>query len=297
MLLRSSSAPIPTSLIPHSREPCSPEPERVLQFSRTTSFATPTQNMADSSDYHSPTKHDNKNSSYCIPRSNGLQSQHGTKIKESDPVGEPQHEIQCTTKWKPSIRELFSSSGLDRQVLVEYDEDGGEEKKRESRGLQTLVVGGGMGSDGGKICGGHGSGWESDKTDAYYQAMIQSNPNNALLLGNYAKFLKEVRGDYPKAEEYLERAILANPGDATVLSIYADLIWQIEKDADRAEGYFEQAVKSAPDDCYVLASYAKFLWDAEEEDDKEHQHQTDHSNVLSGANGHRHLNAYLSVSE
>ncbi|MED6162914.1 hypothetical protein PIB30_074973 [Stylosanthes scabra] len=297
MLLRSSSAPIPTSFITHSREPCSPEAEMVLQFSRTRSFASPTQNMADSSDYHSPTKHDKK-SSYCIPPSNVLQSQHhGTKIKESDQVGEPQHEIIHTTKWKPSIRELFSSSGLDRQVLVEYDEDGGEEKKRDSRGLQTLVVGGGMGSDGGKICGGNGSGWESDKTDAYYQAMIQSNPNNALLLGNYAKFLKEVRGDYPKAEEYLERAILANPGDATVLSIYADLIWQMEKDADRAEAYFDQAVKSAPDDCYVMASYAKFLWDVEEEEDKDHQNQTDNSNVFSGANDHRHFNAYLSVSE
>ncbi|KAL1298075.1 hypothetical protein HN51_042497 [Arachis hypogaea] len=294
MLLRSSSAPIPTSFIPHSREPSSPEAERVLQFSRTRSFASPRQNLPDSSDHQSPTKHNDNKS--CIPRSNVLKSQHGTKIKESDQV------MTHTTKGKPSIRELFSVSGLDRQVLVEYDEDGGEEKERGNRGLQTLVVGGGMGSNGGKICGGSGrvpdgSGWESDKTDAYYQTMIQANPNNALLLGNYAKFLKEVRGDYPKAEEYLERAILANPGDATVLSLYADLIWQIEKDADRAEGYFDQAVKSAPDDCYVLASYAKFLWDAEEEEDKDHQHQTDHSNVFHGANGQPHFNAYLSVSE
>ncbi|QHN77429.1 uncharacterized protein DS421_19g652630 [Arachis hypogaea] len=158
MLLRSSSTPIPTSFIPHSREPSSPEAERVLQFSRTRSFASPRQNLPDSSDHRSPTKHDNKSR---IPRSNVLKSQHGTEIKESD-----------------------------------------------------------QGSDGGKICGGsgrvpNGGGWESDKTHAYYQTMIQANPNNALLLGNYAKFLKEVRRDYPKAEEYLERAILANPGDAT----------------------------------------------------------------------------------
>ncbi|KAL4329424.1 uncharacterized protein DS421_13g417040 [Arachis hypogaea] len=125
MLLRSSSTPIPTSFIPHSREPSSPEAERVLQFSRTRLFASLRQNLPDSSDHRSPTKHDNKSR---IPRSNVLKSQHGTKIKESD-------QVIHTTKGKPSIRELFSVSGLDRQVLVEYDEDGGEEKKRGNRGV------------------------------------------------------------------------------------------------------------------------------------------------------------------
>ncbi|KAF5176811.1 Tetratricopeptide repeat (TPR)-like superfamily protein [Thalictrum thalictroides] len=49
--------------------------------------------------------------------------------------------------------------------------------------------------------------------------MIESNPGNGLLLGNYAKFLKEVRGDLIKAEEYCERAILVNPDDANVLEL------------------------------------------------------------------------------
>ncbi|RYR03852.1 hypothetical protein Ahy_B06g083232 [Arachis hypogaea] len=221
------------------REPSSPEVEMVLQFSRTRSFASPRQNLPNSSNHRIPTKHDNKS---CIPRSNVLKS-------------------------------------LDRQVLVEYNEDGGEEKKRGNRELQTLVVGGGMGSDGGKICGGSGrvpdgSGWESNKTDAYYQTMIQANPNNVLLHGNYAKFLKEVCKDYPKAEEYLERAILANPGDATVLSLYADLIWQIEKDADRAEGYFDQAFKSTRDDC----------WDDEEAAAAERASEVNFVDEISGIN-------------
>lgn len=88
-------------------------------------------------------------------------------------------------------------------------EDCGGGKKKESV-LQTLVVGGGVGNSGGKICGGGGSGKGSDggegwgfgffesnnrgsgSTDAYYQKMIEADPGNALLLGNYAKFLKEV---------------------------------------------------------------------------------------------------------
>lgn len=109
------------------------------------------------------------------------------------------------------MRRLLSSSGLDGAV---FGEEGDDVVERGS-GLQTLVAGGGMGSGGSSgICGGGGgdgaggggsdSGDEgfgfyennknpgSDSTDAYYRKMIESNPGNALLLGNYAKFLKEV---------------------------------------------------------------------------------------------------------
>ncbi|PWA42955.1 hypothetical protein CTI12_AA540240 [Artemisia annua] len=137
--------------------------------------------------------------------------------------------------------------------------------------LQTGVIGG-RGDNGGRLCLGHGnrSGGGSDhghdKTDLYYQKMMEANPENALLLANYAKFLQEVRCDHKKAEEYYGRAILANTSDGNVLSQYADLIWQIHNDADRAESYFNQAVKTDPNDCNVLASYARFLWDAEDDD-------------------------------
>lgn len=35
-----------------------------------------------------------------------------------------------------------------------------------------------------------------ESTDQYYQKMIKHNPGNALLLGNYARYLKEVRKCY-----------------------------------------------------------------------------------------------------
>ncbi|KAK2631588.1 hypothetical protein EUGRSUZ_L02715 [Eucalyptus grandis] len=166
------------------------------------------------------------------------------------------------------MRMLLSSSGLDGTLL---GEEGCDVVDREGGGLQTLVVGGGMGSGGssgiyggGGDVGGRGGSddgedegfgfYESNKnpggesTDAYYRKMIEANPGNALLLGNYAKFLKEVRGDLARAEEYCGRAILANPNDANVLSLHADLIWQAHKDTHRAETYFDRAVKTAPDD-------------------------------------------------
>lgn len=75
------------------------------------------------------------------------------------------------------------------------------EEEKHTRAVEQLVVdGGGSGGDGsGKKCGGDGDGdGDSDgdsfeySTDLYYTKMIQADPWNSLLLGNYARFLKEV---------------------------------------------------------------------------------------------------------
>ncbi|KAI9107385.1 hypothetical protein K1719_021422 [Acacia pycnantha] len=215
-----------------------------------------------------------------LPRSYDCRNQERNKIRECDHVEEEEARKETSS---PSVRGLFSCRGLDHEV-VKMEANDHTMKRYNNMVQQSLVLGGGgKGSDGEHRNRGdysEGGNHGRDNTNAYYQKMIEANPDNALLLGNYARFLKEVYGDYPKAEEYLERAILANPGDGNVLSLYADLIWQTQKNADRAEGYFDQAVQSSPNDCYVLASYAKFLWDAEEdEEDKESEKKSDQSHA------------------
>ncbi|XP_019088870.1 PREDICTED: probable monogalactosyldiacylglycerol synthase 1, chloroplastic isoform X2 [Camelina sativa] len=140
-------------------------------------------------------------------------------------------------------------------------------------GSRLLPQGGSNGGFGGPRCGdgaGGGGGGGSGGVDSYYEDMIQRYPGDTLLLSNYARFLKEVKGDGRKAEEYCERAMLSENGrDGEMLSMYGDLIWQNHGDGVRAHSYFDQAVQSSPDDCHVLASYARFLWDAEEEEEEE----------------------------
>lgn len=191
MLLRSSSFPTSGSLLPYSKE-SSHESELMLHLARTISIVSTKQNLAHT-DLQNTSKPEKKK---CIPCGKVLKNQHSIKIKDSEGVEGESQQKTCT-KAAPSIRELLSSCGLDKQVLDH--EEGGAGK--EVGGLQTLVMGSGMGSDGGRICGGgHGSGWGfsdedyhgRDRTDAYYKNMIEANPDNALLLGNYAKFLKEV---------------------------------------------------------------------------------------------------------
>ncbi|KAL7111215.1 hypothetical protein ACP275_05G074200 [Erythranthe tilingii] len=137
--------------------------------------------------------------------------------------------------------------------------------------------GGGMNknsnSGGGGGGGGNGSGGEDDrhKMGEYYEEMLKSDPRNSLLLGNYAKYLREVEKDVVKAEEYYGRAILANPGecDGEVLSLYGKLIWDIHRDENRANFYFNQALLASPHNCMIMGSYANFMWEVEEEEEKE----------------------------
>ncbi|KAG9455763.1 hypothetical protein H6P81_000271 [Aristolochia fimbriata] len=310
MLLRSASTPILNSWIP-CRD-ASPEPDFFpTPGTKARSVSVPSPLSASSPGYDSSRISSFRMSRALsetdlrdlalpppIPRAKSRthKSLPAAPVKECE---EEEEEEEGGMDSAPSLARLFSSSGLDELV------ESGEACYLEGKGrLSPLLEGGGFGGGNGGICGGKGGGgnggdgdggWGfSDSnsghgsTDAYYQRMIEADPGNALLLTNYAKFLKEVRGDLVKSEEFCARAILANPGDGDVLSFYGNLIWERQKDAQRAESYFDQAVQAEPDNCYVMASYARFLWDAEEEEEEEDQEKTQSASLYRGAVAHHH---------
>ncbi|KAB5551924.1 hypothetical protein DKX38_009235 [Salix brachista] len=272
MLLRSSSTPILNTWIPPQLKEPLPEPESLHQIQKSRSISL---TASSSSSFSSISSQDHDS----IKRMTRAFSE--TDLRDlSVPKRKPNNRILNGISVDEEVEEVEKKvSFLESGWFFEGCEVG-VKGESDSGMLEVMVTGGGSYSGGGKFYGGGGSGFgddggsgfgESNKgiesTDVYYQKMIEANPGNPLLLSNYAKFLKEVRADFVKAEEYCGRAILANPNDADVLSMYADLIWHSHKDASRAESYFDQAVKASPDDCYVMASYAQFLWDAEDEEE------------------------------
>ncbi|CAN0838619.1 hypothetical protein LINGRAHAP2_LOCUS2252 [Linum grandiflorum] len=244
MLLRSSSTPILKSWIPHSKDPQpSPEPEFPRQIRRTQSISL---SASSSSSHNSP--------SSFSPHVDSLRKM--TRALSEADLREP--------KRKSPNGLLLNSVSIEEKDEEEEDlaswgcgfflgSNGLGESYNAAIGLSTLLVGDGASGGGGKI--GTGGDWSSEfwdsnyRTEAYYEKMIEANPGNSLLLMNYAKFLKEIRGDLVKAEEYCGRAILANPSNGDVLSMYADLLGR----------------------SYVLASYASFLWDSDEEEEEEEE--------------------------
>lgn len=199
-MLRSSSTPILNSWLPNSKD-CSissPEPDfGVLQRTSSISFHSPSSNddhklskplnLAHSRIQNDVQKQKQNMGKTIIATPRSL---HKQAKQETD--GDKELESEPKSCW--IRRQLFSSSGLGE--TVGDGEDSGAV-------MQTLVMGGGKGNDGGKICGGGSGGsvggvgsgfFESDSTDVYYQNLVEANPGNPLLLGNYAKFLKEVVG-------------------------------------------------------------------------------------------------------
>ncbi|GLJ53876.1 hypothetical protein SUGI_1150620 [Cryptomeria japonica] len=99
-----------------------------------------------------------------------------------------------------------------------------------------------------------------DRTELLYQEAISADPDNALLLSNYAQFLHLVRHDNHRAEEYFGEALRADPmdGDATVK--FANFLWLAKGDLFSAEKIYLRAIGIDPKNPFHAGCYAHFLW-------------------------------------
>ncbi|CAA2989746.1 RNA-processing, HAT helix [Olea europaea subsp. europaea] len=104
------------------------------------------------------------------------------------------------------------------------------------------------------------------RTELLYQTGLAREPNNPLLLANYAQFLYSVAQDYDRAEDYFKRAAEVEPKDAEALNKYANFLWQVKKDLWTAEETYLEAIAAEPSNSYYAANYAHFLWNTGGED-------------------------------
>ncbi|KAK9280563.1 hypothetical protein L1049_014256 [Liquidambar formosana] len=104
------------------------------------------------------------------------------------------------------------------------------------------------------------------RTELLYQMGLAQEPNNPLLLANYAQFLYLVAHDYNRAEQYFKRAIGVQPPDAEAYNKYANFLWMVRKDLWAAEETYLEAISADPSNTYYAANYAHFLWNTGGED-------------------------------
>lgn len=98
------------------------------------------------------------------------------------------------------------------------------------------------------------------KTELVYQRGLLTEPDNPLLLANYAQFLYLFAHDRKRAEVYFKKASVIEPKDAETLSKYASFLWQAKNNLWAAEETFLEAISADPTNSFYTASYAHFLW-------------------------------------
>ncbi|KAL3829066.1 hypothetical protein ACJIZ3_017868 [Penstemon smallii] len=104
------------------------------------------------------------------------------------------------------------------------------------------------------------------RTELLYQTNLAQEPNNPLILANYAQFIYLVAQDFDRAENYFKRATEVEPKDAEALNKYANFLWMARKDILAAEETYLEAIAAEPSNTYYAANYANFLWNTGGED-------------------------------
>ncbi|XP_066362011.1 uncharacterized protein [Miscanthus floridulus] len=107
---------------------------------------------------------------------------------------------------------------------------------------------------------------EQTLTQQRYEQAVAAEPNNSLILANFAQFLYLVQNDHDRAEHYFERAVRAEPADSEALSWYATFLWKARNDLAGAEDTYQEAIAADPGNAHHAAAYAHFLWNTGGED-------------------------------
>ncbi|KAF5204147.1 Tetratricopeptide repeat (TPR)-like superfamily protein [Thalictrum thalictroides] len=100
-----------------------------------------------------------------------------------------------------------------------------------------------------------------ERTRIIYESLVFNDPENSLILSNYAQFLYQIANDYNKAEELFKRAVQVKPVDGDALSKYGIFLWEKRGDMDAAEEAFLAAIDAEPQNSYHESKYAWFLWE------------------------------------
>lgn len=97
-----------------------------------------------------------------------------------------------------------------------------------------------------------------EKSNAAYEAVLATDPNNEHVLNNYSYYLSMRNQDLPKAKAMAEKLVSKAPEESTYLDTYAWVLYKL-KDYQNAKIYLEKALLTSNDGT-VIEHYGDVLY-------------------------------------
>jgi tetratricopeptide (TPR) repeat protein len=100
---------------------------------------------------------------------------------------------------------------------------------------------------------------ENEKSYEAYEKVLKIEPDNVLVLNNYAYYLSLQGINLEKAEEMAKRAVRIEPDNSSYLDTYGWVLFKMEKYQDAKE-WIGKAIEAGEESAVVIEHYGDVLW-------------------------------------
>ncbi len=107
-----------------------------------------------------------------------------------------------------------------------------------------------------------------DKREEIYREGIRALPKSAELHGNFALFMRHVRGRQEEAERLYRTALELDPSKANTTGNFANFMTDVRRDHDEAERLYRKALELGPTNAINTGNFATFMTDARGDHDE-----------------------------
>ncbi len=100
---------------------------------------------------------------------------------------------------------------------------------------------------------------DHEKSDEAYEKVLKIEPDNVLVLNNYAYYLSLRGENLEKAEQMAKKALELEPGNSSYQDTYGWVMFRLGK-YDEAEKWIAKAIESGEESAVVLEHYGDVMW-------------------------------------
>jgi len=100
---------------------------------------------------------------------------------------------------------------------------------------------------------------ENEKSDEAYEKVLKIQPDNVLVLNNYAYYLSLRNTNLEKAEEMAKKAVELEPNTSSYLDTYGWVLFKLGRYAE-AEKWIAKAMEKGETSAVVIEHYGDVLW-------------------------------------